>query len=126
MHLAERQSSEWFDVVHFTQRNLNQDITYWPPANGGQTNDFGHATHTAPILIKGRWEDRTQSIRRPNGEEVTSSAEVLVDRDLELAGYIVQGDATSSPKPTAMAREIQDFRKTPDLRNLGYERRVYL
>jgi hypothetical protein len=114
-------------VSSFVNRNLNQDITYWPRANGQATNDFGHANLGAPILIKGRWEDKTQQIRKPNNDEVVSSAEVLVDRDLELGAYLAKGDrvALGAAVPED-AYEIQDFRSTPDLRNLATERRAYL
>lgn len=113
-------------MTHFIRRNLNQDITYWPPENGSQTNDFGHATFDGGILIKGRWEDRVQNIRKPNGDEVVSMAEVMVDTDVEVDGYLALGDYTSQDTPTEGAREIQDVRKTPDLRNLATEIRAFL
>ena len=114
-------------MTHFAQRNLRQTITYWGVLNNPTTNEFGHPTMEAPITIAGRWEDKVQQIRLNNGEEVTSSAEVLVDRDLEVGGYIALGDQTAAGSvPIEDAREIQAFSITPDLRNLGSERRAYL
>lgn len=113
-------------MTHFTQRNLRQDITYWAPAYGGATNDFGHTTPQPPTLIKGRWEDKVQQVRKSNGDEIISMAEVLVDRDLEVGGFLILGDSTASSTPVSGSQEVQEFRKTPDLRNLGHERRAYL
>jgi hypothetical protein len=111
--------------MHFTQKNLHQDITYWPPS-GGQ-NEFGHAIMGTPEVIKGRWENMNQQIRKPSGEEVMSRAEVFVDRDLQISGFLAQGDQTAAADYIAAgALEIQDFRTTPDLRNLDSERRAYL
>jgi hypothetical protein len=39
---------------------------------------------------------------------------------------LAQGDLTTEVTPPEGALEIQDFRTTPDLRNLGHERRAYL
>lgn len=112
-------------MQHFTSRNLIQDITYWQPANGGATNDFGHSDQMQGVLIKGRWEDRTQQIRKPNGEEIASMAEVFVDRDVAIGGFLALGDHSGGALLPG-AQEIQDVRKIPDLRNLATERRAYL
>lgn len=109
--------------MEWTQYNLNQDITYWRPS---AQNEYGHAGSEAPILIKGRWETSTQQIRKPSGEEIISRAEVFVDRDLEISGYLALGDKTGEVTPSSDAQEIQDFRITPDLRNLDAERRAFL
>ena len=112
--------------MHFTQRNLHEDITYWPPSSG-QTNDFGHALLGGPVLLKGRWEQKSQQVRKNNGDEFTSAAEVLLSADVETSGYLIQGDfTTTNAVPTREAWEIQEFRKTSDLRNLGYDRRAFL
>lgn len=110
-------------MQHFALRNLLQDITYWAP---GAQNVYGHTGSAAPVLIKGRWQDKIQQIVRPGGEEVTSSAEVFVDRDVAISGFLAVGDHTASLTPTPEAREIQTYNTVPDLRNLGSERRAYL
>lgn len=115
-------------MSRFTSRALTQDITYWPPSVDGLTNDFGHPIFSTPIVIKGRWEDKVQQIRRPNGDEVVSMAEVFVDRDVDESGYLAQGDHTDEVDPEAFsgAREIQSVITTPDFRNLDHERRAFL
>jgi hypothetical protein len=111
--------------MHFGQRNLPQDITYWAPDASGLTNDFGQAITGVGVLIKGRWEDKVQQVRTATGEEVTSLSEVYVDRDVAIGGYLKKGDFTGETLPQD-AREIQNLLTTPDLRNLGTERRAYL
>lgn len=73
-----------------------------------------------------RWQDKVQQIRRNNGEEVTSMAMVLVDRPVEIAGFLKRGNHVAVSSPAEDAREIQQFSTTPDLRNLGNEWKAYL
>lgn len=110
-------------MMHFAIKNLHQDITYWAPT---ANNEYGHAGFAAPVLIKGRWQDKVQQVRKPNGEEVTSSAEVFVDRDVADSGYLMLGDQTAQATPPEGAREIQSYASVPDLRNLDSERKAYL
>lgn len=109
--------------MHFTQRHLNQELTYWAPT---APNRYGQPGFAPPQLIKGRWQVSNQQVRKANGEEIVSRAEVFVDRDLENGGMLAEGDHLSEATPIEGAQEIQDFRITPDLRNLGSERRAYL
>lgn len=110
-------------MMHFALRNLNQEVTYWAP---GAQNEFGHAQASAPIKIRARWEEKTQQVLKPNGEEVTSGTEVIVDRDLAIAGFLMLGDQTGQATPPAGAREIQNFTSQPDLRNLESLRKAFL
>lgn len=110
-------------MTYFAAKNLRQDVTYWGP---GAQNEFGQTGSAAPILLKGHWEDKVQQIRRPDGEEVTSSAQVFLDEDVAVSGFLALGDFTAQATPPAEAREIQSFNSIPDLRNLGKERRAFL
>jgi hypothetical protein len=110
-------------MMHFAIRNLNQAVTYWPPA---AENEFGHAGSGAPVLLMGRWSDKTQQIMRPNGEEVISAAQVILNQDVAVSGFLMKGDHTGSATPPAGAREIQNFTSTPDLRNLESLRKAFL
>lgn len=112
-------------MSHFTTRNLFEEITYWAPTSNVASNAFGHAPTSIGVLIKGRWQDKEQLIRRANGEEIISMAEVFVDRDVMINGFLLRGDYAGQALQ-ATATEIQDFRKTPDFRNLGHERRAFL
>jgi hypothetical protein len=113
-------------MMHFAIRNLQQDITYWAP---GAQNVYGQTAPAAPVLLKGRWMDKIQQVRRPNGEEVTSGAEVLLNADVAVSGFLMLGDQTAHATPPGGldgAMEIQNFSKEPDLRNLESQRKAYL
>ena len=110
-------------MQHFATKNLLQDITYWGP---DEANEFGQPGSADPVLIRGRWQDKVQQVLNSTGQEVTSSAEVYVDRDVAVSGFLALGDHTDSATPTDDAREIQNYSTVPDLRNLGSQRKAYL
>jgi hypothetical protein len=112
-------------VQHFTQRNLVQTITYWAPTNGTETNDFGQVETGNGVAITGRWENKVQQVRKSTGEEVTSMATVFVDREVAVGGFLREGDFDGDAR-TEEAMQIQAYATSPDLRNLGTERRAYL
>lgn len=111
--------------MSYIARNLLQNITYW---SRGAPDGFGGFAFSTPVTIKGRWEERTDLFKDPQGNEQRSSARVYVDTDVELGGYILLGvsAATDPTAETVDAREILDFRKTPNLRATQHERRVLL
>lgn len=113
--------------MHFVLRNLNQDVTYWAPST---QNIYGQTGYAAPVLMKGRWQGRVQEIRKPSGDETISQAEVFLDGDVVVGGFLALGDYVTPPNnlavPPVGSFEIQLFVSTPDLRSLGTERRAYL
>ncbi len=111
--------------MSYITRNLLQNVTYW---SRGAPDGFGGFAFSSPVTIKGRWEQRTDLFKDPQGNEQRSSARVYVDTDVELGGYIFLGiSAATNPTAEAVgAREILDFRKTPNLRATQHERRVLL
>jgi hypothetical protein len=105
-------------------RNLNQPLTYW----GSATDGYGGYTFTDPVVIYGRWEERSELFRTDDGEQLTSRAVVFVDTDVGIGGYLCEGDHSADPDPTVVAgaQQIRQFSKIPDLRRLGYARKAYL
>lgn len=64
----------------------NQTAVYWE-ANG--SDGFGGQTYKSPIELDVRWTRRFRLITDPNtGEEIVSSAEVIVGQDIELDSYM--------------------------------------
>jgi hypothetical protein len=105
--------------------NYRQIATYWgSPEQGG----FGGLTFAAPVVIKCRWEDRTEQFVSSQGTEKTSSAIVWTYDHLDDGGYLAKGDQTATSDPTALdgALEIQRSDEIPDLRGLHYERKAFL
>lgn len=105
--------------------NYRQIATYWgTPSQGG----FGDVTFAPPVVIKCRWEDRTEEFTDGSGVERTSRAIVWTYKRLEDGGYLAQGDYSSTGDPTALyeAMEIKRSDEIPDLRGMHYERKAYL
>jgi hypothetical protein len=105
-------------------RNLKATLTYWSPSS---EDNFGAVSFGAPITLRGRWEERSERVRKPNGDELESTAVVFVDRDLLTGGFLIEGDFTFQPDPHAVgAKEIQALATVPDIRSVQRERRAYL
>lgn len=106
-------------------RNLNQDITYWPPAG---EDKYGEREFEAPQLIKGRWEERTEEVMSYSGDTIVSQAIVYVDEDLAHDGFLAEGDFSSATSPHSVetAYQIRVVRKIPDLRSNNFERSAVL
>ncbi len=110
--------------MSYITRNLRQDVTYWSP---GTNDGFGGVTFGAPVVQKGRWEDKVELFRDQSGNEVISTATVYLTSSVENRGYLFEGTSTGSD-PTAVvgAREIRAFRKIPNLKGNLFERQALL
>lgn len=100
---------------------------YWAPAaphaNG---NRYGDRSFADPIEIDCRWEDKTELIQLPNGEQFTSKSTVYVDLDLALGGILWHGLLVAVPSEPPRASTIQHKMTIPKLRNTEILRAVYL
>lgn len=94
-------------------RNMRHDATYWATAGNAPG---GGVTYATPVAIKCRWQDKRELVRSVDGQEVTSSAVVYVDRALVDKGYLFLGtSAGANPLQVAGAREIIARGSSPDL-----------
>lgn len=93
-------------------RLLRDDITYW---SLGSTNAQGFIGFSAPILLKGRWEDRREQVVDDKGEEITTDSVAYLPQKVDVDGYLHQGDKRSVADPTTLpqARRIAAFRSIP-------------
>lgn len=106
------------------RRKLTQEITYWAPAG---SDKYGNETFDSPVKIIGRWEERSEQVMLPNGEITVSKAIVFVDQDLEIEGYLVEGDHTAQNDPTlTSASIIRNWVEIPSMRSNETERRAIL
>ena len=110
--------------------DMNQLATYFPP---GSADVFGETGFTeAPVLIRCRWQDEAVVFRSAEGQEMTSSSVVYVDRKLEPHGYLVLGDATEAagppyePASIEGAGEIRQRAASPSLSATQVLHKVYL
>lgn len=100
-------------MVAYT-RNMNQVATYWAPiVNDG----FGGKGFAAPILIKCRWENKSNLAVTAQGKELVGIAIVYPDRVLANEGYLALGDqsAQANPRDVASSNEIQFADNVPNL-----------
>lgn len=92
-------------------RNMNQDVTYWPP---GVSDGFGGNGYGSPVAIKARWQDKAVLFRDSEGREVTSDAVVYVSHEVLNTGKLFLGVSVAS-LPVAGAKEIRAVQKSPSL-----------
>lgn len=97
-------------------KNMNQTFVYWgSPVNDGS----GGFTFAAPVEIKGRMEDCMEIVRSKDGRELVSTAQVFVDRELDMDGYLVEGNldtyAAVNPQDIAEAFQIMTKGSSPNL-----------
>lgn len=95
---------------------LTETITYWAPASN---DGFGGVGYAAPVPRLARWEDKAELFRDAQGREVTSSAVVFVDADVENAGHLYRG-VSASASPITGSKEIRAVGKIDNL--TGFKR----
>jgi len=108
----------------FMEYSLRQTATYW---GNPKTSGWGGETFDAPISISVRWHDRQILFVDYAGNEVKSKAIVLVDRDLDLGGFLYLGTSTNGdPGTVDGAMEIRAFYKTPSMQATQFVRKAWL
>lgn len=110
--------------MSFVTRNLKQTLTHWSATPDG----YGGYTFSAPTTYACRWEDKNVLFTDEHGEEVVSSAVVLLATDLAIGDYVALGDQTGVADPTTLtgAHRIRQGNKVTDLRNVVALRKVFL
>lgn len=98
-----------------------QYAVYWPPHEG--TDNFGRPKLTDPVEIRCRWDDIVEEFVAADGERAISRSSVMVDRVLEIGGWLRLGRMDSLPddvdanKPDDMddAFPIRAFQNSPEI-----------
>jgi len=104
-------------------RRFPSAITYWAATPDG----YGGYTFTSPVAMTGRWENKTERTVDSNGVEIVCRSVVYLSADVAVEGFLYLGTSTSaSPLSVTGAQQIRRFDKTPDLRNVTYERKAIL
>jgi len=104
-------------------RYFPQEITWWAR---NATDKFGQYTYSAPVVIKGRWEEKNELFRNRAGDEEVSAAVVYVDRNIEVGDYLMLGVSKSMNVTLVDAQEVKKFMSTPDIRTLSNVRKAIL
>ena len=108
-------------------RNLRQDVTHWPVTG---SDGFGGFLYGAPVLLKGRWEEKIEMFLDENSEEAVSQAIVYLGVDVDTGDYLGLGDNATVPvaNPSTLdnAFRIRQRNRTTNLRNVQALRKVFL
>lgn len=99
-------------------RQMKQEITYWAP---GTSDGFGGKGYLSPVLLQGRWEDKTENVLTPKGDTIISRSRIFLSQSVAVGGMIALGDQTAFLSPglsSSQAWEIRVVGKVPDLRSL--------
>jgi len=112
--------------MRIIKKVLRQTAVYWAPPT---QDENGEMTYGSPVEIKCRWEDIVTNFIDTKGDEQTSSAVVMVDRDINTKGVLWLGlltDAQPQPFDNPGAYEIKKFDKLPDFKAKDFVRTAYL
>lgn len=102
----------------------NQTITLWIKTG---ENGYGEETYAAPEVFQGRWENRSEQVRTPTDEEITSKAIIWVEEGIPIGSRLALGDYTGVDDPSlANASEVQAVFSVPSLRTNEMEHRAIL
>ena len=103
---------------------LLQEVTHWPITG---SDGFGGFVFGAPVLLEGRWEEKSELFISEDNESVLSKAIVYLDSDVDNGDYVAQGDHTAVADPlTVVSYRIRNYGKVTDLRNLIALRKLWL
>lgn len=110
------------------ERNFRQDVTHWPVTG---TDGFGGFAFAEPILLRGRWEEKSEVFINQDNESVLSKAIVYVNSDVTNGDFVALGDfATEEVRvldPTEVsAFRIRNYGKITDLSALQALRKLWL
>ena len=118
-------------MVAYT-RGMAQFATYWSP---GVPDGEGGMSFGNPIVVRCRWQDDAVLFRNAQGQEVTSSSVVYVDRELEVGGLLAESDLSDDFSsegwldPNTLygaAREIRGLAASPSYGGLQTLHKVFL
>lgn len=110
----------------FPISNLRQKVTRWTTT----PDAFGGVSFSAPQVLDGRWENRTEMFRDGGGNEIASEAIVYLGVDVEVGDWLFEGDSAATD-PTTLGggdevSEVRQVQRIPDLRNVHTLRKVFL
>ncbi len=104
-------------------RNRKQDATLWVLT--GSTGVYAEPAYAAAVTIKVRWEERDELFLNSAGEKEVAHDVIYLGTDVKGGDFLALGTFTAAT-PIDAAKVVKDFRKTPDLRVSGHERRALL
>ncbi len=109
----------------FPGRHLNATITRWRYLGSDGVGGFLFA---APYVIQGRWEDRVELFRKPEGDEAASNAICYTSEDTAVGDYLVEGDYTDTADPLDVsgAQRVLQRNRMTDLRAMNMHYKAFM
>lgn len=99
-------------------------ITYW---GNPQPNGSGGFVFDSPVQIEARWHDRVEETMDDRGATFVSRAKVFVRVDLDLGGYLFNGNSLiADPTTVEGAYKIRNFFKRSNIGRTKIERKAIL
>lgn len=115
----------------FMKQMLRQKAIYWGPGELQFDGQMRDTPPTNPEEIKCRWEEKQVEFLDKEGNKVLSKAVVMVDRDLQMLGFLWLGKLTEFPDlldPTKNEGtfQIRGWEKIPNAKAKKFARIAYL
>lgn len=104
-------------------------VTYWAP---NPLDGFGNRSFAAPVLLKARWQDRTDLNVGNTQEFKPSKAQVHLQQAVELGGYLAKGDYAeidvpiTDPTTLTNAHMILRYDEIPSVQGNEYNRKALM
>lgn len=105
-------------------RDYKQDATHW--SLSGSSGAFAEPTWLPPVVIKVRWEERTELFTNANGEEEIARNIVYLGVDIKPGDRLLLGVSVAATPPAETSKLVKDFRKIPEVNGRLFERRALL
>ncbi len=106
--------------------SFNQTATLWD-FNALDRSGEPSFSSASPRTISVRWEDRTVLFINADGEEERSRAVIFLAEDVTINDWLYLGtSAEENPWDRPGAFKVKEFKKTPDLAGLTFERRALI
>lgn len=100
-----------------------QLITYWAATPSGD----GGFTFSAPISLKGLWEDKQELVADATGNQIVSQAIVYLNTEVAINGYLFLGTSIATdPTTVTKAWQIKNYGETPNVRGTEVLRKAVL
>lgn len=100
-------------VPHFIKKNLVQDLTHWANPVTGAT---GTITFSAPVMIKGRLEEKHEVVVTHSGEEKVAGGTAVLTLEPFEGEYLYLGTSVATdPRTVDRAMKVLVVTKIPRL-----------
>jgi hypothetical protein len=105
---------------------LTQNITYWPTPN---MDGYGQRQFSTPVLLRGRWEDRSDLKVQGPTEMVDVKSVAYLQQAVDIGGYLALGDYTETadtPEDLNNAYQVKAYKEIPAISGIDRLRKAFM